>query len=87
VPADVTDGAAVERAVATVERDLGPVDLLVNNAGVMSPIGAFWELDVDDGGEASRSICAERPCAPGRSCRLSTKLLAAGSAPQRAVRI
>jgi NAD(P)-dependent dehydrogenase (short-subunit alcohol dehydrogenase family) len=44
---DVTDRAAVEQAVATVENTLGPIDLLVNNAGVVEPVGAFWELDPD----------------------------------------
>lgn len=33
VACDVADTAAVREAVATVERALGPVDLLVNNAG------------------------------------------------------
>jgi 2-hydroxycyclohexanecarboxyl-CoA dehydrogenase len=31
---DVTDRAGVERGLAQVEADLGPVDLLVNNAGI-----------------------------------------------------
>jgi 2-hydroxycyclohexanecarboxyl-CoA dehydrogenase len=34
VELDVTSDAAIASAVATVERDLGPVDVLVNNAGV-----------------------------------------------------
>jgi 3-oxoacyl-[acyl-carrier protein] reductase len=34
VPADVSDPAQVEEAVATVEREMGPIDILVNNAGV-----------------------------------------------------
>jgi 3-oxoacyl-[acyl-carrier protein] reductase len=34
VQADVSDGGAVQGMVATVERELGPIDVLVNNAGV-----------------------------------------------------
>jgi NAD(P)-dependent dehydrogenase (short-subunit alcohol dehydrogenase family) len=33
-PADVSDVEAVNAMVAAVERDLGPIDVLVNNAGV-----------------------------------------------------
>jgi 3-oxoacyl-[acyl-carrier protein] reductase len=35
VQADVSDSAAVDAALAEVERDLGPVDILVNNAGAV----------------------------------------------------
>jgi NAD(P)-dependent dehydrogenase (short-subunit alcohol dehydrogenase family) len=45
VPADVSDPDAVERMVREVERALGPVDLLVNNAGLAGPIGPTWEAD------------------------------------------
>jgi 2-hydroxycyclohexanecarboxyl-CoA dehydrogenase len=31
---DVTDRAALERGLATVEAELGPIDVLVNNAGI-----------------------------------------------------
>jgi len=31
---DVTDAAAIDRAVAAAERDVGPIDILVNNAGI-----------------------------------------------------
>jgi 3-oxoacyl-[acyl-carrier protein] reductase len=34
VPCDVTDGAEVETAFATVEERLGPVEVLVSNAGI-----------------------------------------------------
>jgi NAD(P)-dependent dehydrogenase (short-subunit alcohol dehydrogenase family) len=44
VPADVTDGEAMRRAVEMTERELGPVTLLVANAAVMS-IGSFAERD------------------------------------------
>lgn len=49
VPADVGDHAAVSAAIATVTNTLGPVTLLVNNAGNAGPnaqIGhspVFWE--------------------------------------------
>ena len=31
---DVTDAAAVAKAVAAIEADIGPIDILVNNAGM-----------------------------------------------------
>jgi NAD(P)-dependent dehydrogenase (short-subunit alcohol dehydrogenase family) len=43
---DVTDKAAVEHAVDEVERALGPLDVLVANAGIGGPEGATWEVDV-----------------------------------------
>jgi 3-oxoacyl-[acyl-carrier protein] reductase len=54
VPADVGDLAAVRAAVAKATDALGPVTLLVNNAGNAGPthqIGrepAFWEVDPAD---------------------------------------
>jgi NAD(P)-dependent dehydrogenase (short-subunit alcohol dehydrogenase family) len=45
VVAEVTDQAAVERMVAQVERELGAVDVLVNNAGSCEAIGPVWEVD------------------------------------------
>ncbi|HWI06165.1 MAG TPA: SDR family oxidoreductase [Solirubrobacteraceae bacterium] len=43
---DVSDAASVQRMVADTERELGPIDLLVNNAGVMGPSDApVWEDD------------------------------------------
>jgi NAD(P)-dependent dehydrogenase (short-subunit alcohol dehydrogenase family) len=47
VPADVTDARAVERMVAETERRLGPVDLLVNNAGVLRALGVMSDVDQD----------------------------------------
>jgi len=43
--ADVTNAAAVERAVSDASRDLGPIDLIVNAAGVAEPLGPFVEND------------------------------------------
>lgn len=45
VTADVSKQDEVEDMVATVERELGPIDLLVNNAGVGLASGAPWEED------------------------------------------
>lgn len=36
VVCDVTDPHSVRAAIETVERDLGPIDVLVNNAGIMA---------------------------------------------------
>ncbi len=44
---DVTDQAAVETGVAAVEAEAGPIDILINNAG-MQKRGAFIEFPVED---------------------------------------
>ncbi|WP_380284239.1 SDR family NAD(P)-dependent oxidoreductase [Kitasatospora purpeofusca] len=47
VTADVTRPGSVREAVRLVERDLGPVDLLVNNAGWIDRAEVpLWETDV-----------------------------------------
>jgi len=45
VPADVTDQAAVKAMTRQVEAELGPVDLLINNAGAFYAMGPSWEVD------------------------------------------
>jgi NAD(P)-dependent dehydrogenase (short-subunit alcohol dehydrogenase family) len=40
---DVTDAAAVDAAVARIEEELGPIDLLVANAGVGGDARPSWE--------------------------------------------
>jgi NAD(P)-dependent dehydrogenase (short-subunit alcohol dehydrogenase family) len=47
VACDVTDPASVEQAIEMVEATLGPVDILVSNAGVPGPFGPLWEVDPD----------------------------------------
>ena len=46
--ADVTDAAAVDRAVADVDNALGSIDLLVNNAGRIDTEVPLWEADRDE---------------------------------------
>lgn len=46
---DVTDAAAIDRVVAHAEQQLGPIDLLVNNAGrIETTERRFWEADRDE---------------------------------------
>ena len=44
VVADVADRAAVEAAVAQVQQELGPLDILINNAGIGS-FAKFLEME------------------------------------------
>jgi NAD(P)-dependent dehydrogenase (short-subunit alcohol dehydrogenase family) len=44
---DVTDRGAVDQAVSRIERELGPVNVLVNNAGI-SDVAPFCETTDDD---------------------------------------
>ena len=46
--ADVTEPSAVAEALRRVEAALGPIDLLVNNAGTDRALGPLWELDPDE---------------------------------------
>ncbi|MCF8589785.1 SDR family oxidoreductase [Gordonia liuliyuniae] len=41
---DVTDAASFERFLDVVEERVGPIDVLVNNAGIM-PVGSFLDYD------------------------------------------
>lgn len=47
VPADVGDAESVANLFATVVRQFGRLDLLVNNAGTGAPAGAVDEVDPD----------------------------------------
>lgn len=45
VTADITRKEDVQALVKKVEAELGPIDLLVNNAGAGAPFGPTWEID------------------------------------------
>jgi NAD(P)-dependent dehydrogenase (short-subunit alcohol dehydrogenase family) len=69
VAADVTDSASVEAMLATVTAELGPVDVLVNNAGVCYHRPALevpedewrsiWDVNVDGVWHCSRAVGAQ----------------------------
>ena len=42
-PAHITDA----RVLDSIFSEIGSVDLLINNAGVLGPIGPFWEVDFE----------------------------------------
>ncbi len=47
VAVDVTDTAAVDGAVSRTAEELGPIGLLVNNAGLVENEQPLWESDVE----------------------------------------
>ena len=69
VATDVTDGASVEAMLATVTAELGPVDVLVNNAGVCYHRPALevpedewrsvWDVNIDGVWHCSRVVGAQ----------------------------
>ncbi len=48
VVGDATDRADVARVVGETQRRLGPISILVSNAGVPGPFGPIGEIDPDD---------------------------------------
>jgi NAD(P)-dependent dehydrogenase (short-subunit alcohol dehydrogenase family) len=48
LPADVTDQHTVARVVAAVESQLGPIEVLINNAGRFQALGLAAQVDPDD---------------------------------------
>jgi 3-oxoacyl-[acyl-carrier protein] reductase len=45
---DVGDPTSVDALITETERQLGPLDVLVNNAGIYGPMGAIEEVDWQD---------------------------------------
>jgi NAD(P)-dependent dehydrogenase (short-subunit alcohol dehydrogenase family) len=48
IQCDVSDRDSVTRMVHEAEEKLGPIDLLVSNAGISTEEGGAWELDPDE---------------------------------------
>src|SRR3954454_9704511 len=46
--ADITDEVAVTEALAKLRAHVGPVDILINNAGINGPMGVLWESEASE---------------------------------------
>jgi NAD(P)-dependent dehydrogenase (short-subunit alcohol dehydrogenase family) len=62
---DVTDAAAIARAVAADLRERGKIDILVNNAGITGGNAPLWELEP----EVWRRVVEVNLVAPYLTCR------------------
>lgn len=74
VATDVTDEAAVSKMMDRAENDLGPINVLVNNAGTMGSNGPVDEAPLRRG-ECSTSTSSDLCCAASRrsaECRRGT---------------
>ena len=45
ISGDVTDSATVAEVVRATTQHYGAIDILINNAGVITPVGPLWEAD------------------------------------------
>jgi gluconate 5-dehydrogenase len=97
---DVSDPTAVESAVATIERDIGPIDILFNNAGIQhrQPLAEFslndWRrlmsIDLDAVFIVGQAV-AKRMLTRGRgkivnTCSVNSELARASIAPYTAAK-
>jgi len=48
IPADVSETKEVSMMVSLAEREVGPIDLLINNAGIGGPLAPFLEAEPDE---------------------------------------
>ena len=77
---DVQDQQAVEQGIGSIERRLGPVTLLVNNAGVWGPLAPIAEVDAEEWWRAvainlrGSFLCA-RAVLPGMIARRSGRII------------
>jgi len=62
---DVVDAPAMNLICQSAEKALGPIDILINNAGVVGPLGIFATIDID----AWEYACAINLLAPVRLTR------------------
>jgi len=48
VKCDVASGSSVKQAIERVREELGPIDIVVNNAGITGKTARLWELEEED---------------------------------------
>jgi len=88
VQADVRDRGAVDRMVTTAEKELGPVDILVNNANIDFPMQPFIELSWFDieaklTGELGAMVHCCQAVLPGMLAKKSGKIILISSTLSR----
>ena len=69
VRADVSDFAAVENVVSRTVGRFGRLDVLISNAGVLSPNGRIHNLGTEDWSGPTASMSSARSTASARPCR------------------
>ena len=77
---DIRDVAALESAIARVERDYGPIDVLVNNAGIGGQGLALADIDADTFDamfevNVRGAFFATRAVVPGMKARRAGKIV------------
>ncbi len=88
VQADVRDRGAVDRMVARTEKELGPVDILVNNANIDFPMQPFIELSWPDveaklTGEIGAMVHCCQAVIPGMAAKKYGKIILVSSSLSR----
>ena len=84
LPCDVADAAALAKAVDSAEAAFGPLEILVNNAGMIEPVSALAETDPEAFARAiSVNLCGVfngmRAAMPGMIARGRGTILTVGS--------
>ena len=88
VQADVRDRSAVDRMMAMAEKELGPVDILVNNANIDFPMQPFAELSWPDieaklTGEIGAMVHCCQAVIPGMTAKGYGKIILVSSSLSR----
>ena len=63
---DVTFESDIERALSETHKSLGPIGILVNNAGITGKAAKTWELSRTDMETCSPSTSSARSCCAAR---------------------